>query len=143
MIDPLVDHDVINSGSLSRVIVQDLCDEVSGRVANRSRLREAVGVHTDALVGRLHIGRLEGRLTDDERVDDDADGPDVDLVRVALLAFEHLGSDIVRSTANSALALAIKLELGSEAEVTDFDLHLVVEEEVAEFEVTMDDSVRV
>ena len=62
---------------------------------------------------------------------------------MAALAFEDLRGDIVRRTANRALLLTIKVELRGKAEVAQFDLHLVVEEEVAEFEVTVDDSVRV
>ena len=62
---------------------------------------------------------------------------------MAALAFKDLRGDIVRRTANRALLLTIKVELRGKAKVAQFDLHLVVEEEVAEFEVTVDDSVRV
>ena len=62
---------------------------------------------------------------------------------MTLLTFKHLRSDVVGSTANSSLALAIELKLRCETEVTYLDLHLIVEEQVTELEITMDDAMRV
>ena len=62
---------------------------------------------------------------------------------MATLAFKDFGRNIVRRTANGALALTVELEFRGETEVTDFDLHLVVQEEVTQLQVTMDDSVAV
>ena len=141
MVDPLMHHDIVNCGTLGRVRVEDLGDEVAGVVADGHVFGEAVGVHPNALVGCLNVASLEGWLADDQGVDDDTDGPDIDLVRVTLLALKHLRSDIVRSTANGALALSVELEFRGETEVTDLDFHLVVQEEVTQLQVTMDDSV--
>ena len=58
-------------------------------------------------------------------------------------AFKDLRSNVVRSTANSSLFLSVEVEFGSQAEVTQLDLHFVVEEEVSKFEVAVNDSVRV
>ena len=60
---------------------------------------------------------------------------------MTLFTFEHFWSNIVRSTANGPLALTIKLQFGSQTEIANFDLHLVVKEEVTEFEISVDDSV--
>ena len=62
---------------------------------------------------------------------------------MALLALEHLRGDVVWRTANCSLAFSIELKLGGETEITDLDLHLVVEEEVTKFQVSVDDSVAV
>ena len=126
-----------------RISRQDSLDEVSSRVRNVDVVRERIAVLADAPVSCLHVGRLERRFSNNERVDYDAQRPNIHLVRVAALAFEDLGGDIVRRTANRALLLTIKVKLRGKAKVAQLDLHLVVEEEVAEFEVTMDDSVRV
>ena len=126
-----------------RISRQDSLDEVSSRVRNVDVVRERIAVLADAPVSCLHVGRLERRFSNNERVDYDAQRPNIHLVRVAALAFEDLGGDIVWRTANRALLLTIKVKLRGKAKVAQFDLHLVVEEEVAEFEVTMDDSVRV
>lgn len=106
-------------------------------------VREGIAVLADAPVRCFHVGRLERRFSNNERVDYDAQRPNIHLVRVAALAFEDLGGDIVRRTANRTLLLTIKVKLRGKAKVTQFDLHLVVKEEVAKLEVTMDDSVRV
>lgn len=64
-------------------------------------------------------------------------------MRMALLSFQNLGCDVVGSTANSSFALAIELQFGCKAEVTNFHLHLVVEEEISKLEISVDDSVAV
>ena len=140
VVDPLVHHDVVNSGTLGWVIVKYLRDEVSGTVSDSDVLREVICVHSDSLVGCLDVRCLEGGLTDNQSVDYDSDRPDVDLVRVTLLALEHFWGDIVRSTADGTLALSIELELGGETKITDLNLHLVVKEEITEFEISMDDA---
>ena len=141
MVDPLMHHDVVNSRTLGRVSVKNFGNEVAGIVTDRHIFREAVGVHSNALICSLNIACLKGRLADDQSVNNDTDRPDIDLIGVTLLALKHLRSDIVRSTANGALALSVELEFRGETEVTDLDFHLVVQEEVTQLQVTMDDSV--
>ena len=143
IVEPRMAQNFINGRAASRIIRQNTLDEVPGAITNLHRLRERVIVHPNALVGCLDVIGLEWRLANDKSVDDDAQRPDVDLVRVTLLALQHLGSNIVRSTANGSLALAVELELRSKTEVTYLDLHLVVEEQVTQLKVTMDDSVTV
>mmetsp|Transcript_24716 Transcript_24716/g.30853 ORF Transcript_24716/g.30853 Transcript_24716/m.30853 type:complete len:293 (-) Transcript_24716:24-902(-) len=130
-------HDVVDCGPLSRVVVEYLRDQVACVVADRNVLGEGVRIHADALVSRLNIRGFEGGLANDERVNYDTDGPNIDFIGVTLLALEDFWSDIVRRTANGALALAVELKLGSETEVANLDLHLVVKEEVAKLEISM------
>lgn len=104
---------------------------------------EVVSVHADALIGGLDVRRLEGGLANNKRVDDDANRPDIDLIGVALLAFEDFRSDIIWRAANSALALTVELELSGETKVTNFNFHLVIEEEVAELQVSVNHAMRV
>ena len=75
-------------------------------------------------------------------VQDAADGPDVDLEAVALLA-EDLGRDVVGRAAERLLALAVVLEPRGQAKVADLELHVVVEEEVAQLQVAVDDALPV
>ena len=58
-------------------------------------------------------------------------------------AFKHLGRDVIRRSTDCALLLAVEIELGGQAEVAQLDLHLVVEEQVAQLQISMDDSVLV
>jgi len=87
---------------------------------------ERVLVSLDSSVRGFDVSGLERRLADDQRVQDDAEGPDVDFVRVACSPLEHFRRDIVRRAANSSLLLAIKVEFGCQAEVSQLDLHLVI-----------------
>ena len=102
-------HDFIQVWASLRVSRKDSCNKVSGCVRNVDVIRERVAVLADASVRGFHISRLEGRLSYDERVDDDAEGPDVDLVRVSAFAFKDLRSDVVRGAANGTLFLAVEV----------------------------------
>ena len=126
MINPLVHHNIVNRGPLRWVIVQDLSDKVTGAVRDGNVIREVICVHSNSLVRCLDIRCLERRFSNDQRVNYHTYGPDVNLVRVTLLAFEDLRGDIVWSTTNSALPLTIELEFRCETKISDLDLHLVV-----------------
>ena len=97
----------------------------------------------DSSVGGLDVGRLERRLPDDQGVHDDAERPYVDFVRVACPTLQDFRCDVVGRSTDSPLLLAIKIELGGETKVSQLDLHLVVEEQIAELEIPVDYTVRV
>ena len=78
---------------------------------------ERVAVLPDSAVRGFDISRLERRFTYDERVNDDAQGPDIYLVRVATLAFENFWGNIVWSSTDCSLLFSIKVELGGESKV--------------------------
>ena len=143
MIDPLMHHDVVDCGTLCWVVIQNLSDQVASIVCDTHIVREVVRIHTDPLVGGLDVRSLERRLANDQRVNNDADRPDIDFVRVTLFTLEHLRGDVVRRTADGSLTLTVELELGGETEVTDFYLHLVVEEEVTELQISVNHSMTV
>lgn len=105
--------------------------------------RERLSVHPDASVGGLDVVCLEGGFAYQKGVDDNTKGPDVDLLGVAVLAFQNLGGDVVGGAANGALAFAVELQLGGQPKVTNFDLHVVAEEQVAELEIAVNDPVAV
>ena len=62
---------------------------------------------------------------------------------MTLLALQNFGSDVVGSTANGSLPLSVKFELGGQTKVTNFDFHFVIQEQVTNFEISVNDSVRV
>ena len=62
---------------------------------------------------------------------------------MTLFTLKNFGDNIVRCTANSALSLTIKLKLSGKTEISDFDLHSIIEEEVSKLKISVDHSVAV
>lgn len=62
---------------------------------------------------------------------------------MTLFPLKDFGGNIVRGTANSALSLAIKLKLSGKTEISDFDLHSIIKEEVTKLKISVDHSVAV
>jgi len=86
----------VDGGAEAGLGLEQLGDEVARRAAHLGG--DVVLVGLDALVGLLERLRLEGRLADEQREQDAAQGPGVHLVAVALLV-QHLGRDVVRRAA--------------------------------------------
>ena len=100
--------------------------------------RDVVLVVLDALVGVLQCLRLEWWFANQESVEDTPNGPDIDLVAVTFFS-EHLRSNVVRCSTKRPFTFAIKKFFRCQTEVSDFDLHFVVEKDIAQFQVAMDD----
>ena len=62
---------------------------------------------------------------------------------MSLFAFKNFWCDIIWSTAYRSLSFSIELKFGSQAKITNLDLHLVVEEQVTELKISVDDTVTV
>ena len=62
---------------------------------------------------------------------------------MTLLSFEHFGGDIIRRTTNGSLPFTVKFKFGCQAEITDLDFHLVVQEQISQLQISVDDPVRV
>lgn len=85
-VEPWMHTDFINIWSSTWIVVENLGDQVSRLVWNLHSLWEWIVVHSDALVGRFHIICFERWLTNNKRVNDDTEWPDVNLVGVTLFA---------------------------------------------------------
>jgi len=57
-----------------------------------------------------------------------------------MLALQDLRGNVVGRAADSALLLAIMLELRSQAEVSHLQAHVSIQEEISQLEIAMDDS---
>lgn len=62
---------------------------------------------------------------------------------MAIFAFEHLRSNVVRRPSNCSFSLAVEVKLCGQSEVAELELQLFVDEEVAQFQISMNDSVLV
>ena len=123
---------IIETWSLQRVEVQDLSDEVARGVRNGHVLREGVAIHPDLLVGGLDVGSLEGRLADNQRVDNHSQRPDIDLVAVPHLPLQNLRRDVIRRTANGLFLFALEVQTSRKSEVAKLDFHLLTQKQVAQ-----------
>ena len=79
-------------------------------------------------------------MTTEQCVQYTSKSPDVDFERV-FLTLEHLRSNVVRGSANSVLSFILVLQLGSETEVPDLAMHPLIQEDVAELEISVDNQV--
>lgn len=77
----------------------------------------------------LQVLPIKGQRAANQRVEDDAETPDVHLGPVILFALEKLGGG-VRRRAAERVQLVTQRELVAEAEVGDLDVHVGVEEQV-------------
>ena len=123
---------IIETWSLQRVEVQDLSDEVARGVRNGHVLREGVAIHPDLLVSGLDVGSLEGRLADNQRVDNHSQRPDIDLVAVPHLPLQNLRRDVIRRTANGLFLFALEVQTSRKSEVAKLDFHLLTQKQVAQ-----------
>lgn len=57
---------------------------------------------------------------------------------MADFAIQNLWSDVVRRPANGAFFFSLEFQLSCQAEVSELELHRLVEEEIAELEAELD-----
>jgi hypothetical protein len=96
------------------------------------------------LIHLFDVFGLEGGPADDKCVEDDTDGPGVNLEAVSVRGVEqYLWRNVVRRATNRFLPLAGALNKRGQTKVADFDVHVRVKEKVAKLEVTVDDLVGV
>ena len=89
---------------------------------------------------------VEGEDPEENREDGDSQGPHIALPAVVpLLEYlaQHFGSHKVVGTLTTPQPLPLALQLDSPSEIDKFDVHLVIQEDVLRFEVSMDDIVGV
>ena len=123
---------------LPGILLQQAADEVLGILGDAAG--EAEVDAGDATVrGRMSLG-LEGRSADEELVQEDAEGPDVDHL-VVLPPLDHLGGEVVEGAAQGVAAGGRGVD--RPAEVGDLDLALRPDEEVLRLDVAVDDVLRV
>ena len=99
--------------------------------------RERILISLNPIVCGFNISSFKRRFANDQGVNDDTEGPNVDFIGVTSATFQHFRSDIIRRTTNSPFLLSIKVQFCCEAKVSKFDLHFVVNKEVAQLQIPM------
>lgn len=95
-------------------------------------------VISNPLIRGLDTRRLEGGLANQESVHDHTHRPRVNFERVTIVAdgvVEDLGCDVVGSAADGALALIDVLQLSGQTEITDAQIQILVQEQIAELQI--------
>ena len=90
-----------------------LADEIFGLITNMNVFGERECASTNLLVRLFDFLGLKWGSTIQHGVENDTNGPVVDIVAVSSIGFEHLGSQVVWSAANCSLLLALVKDLGS------------------------------
>jgi len=73
-----------------------------------------------------------------QSVENDSDGPQVYFVGVAAFGVEYFWGNVVWSSTDSTFAFAVVDDLGGKTEIANSQFEAFVEEEIAQFKVTMD-----
>ena len=95
------------------------------------------------MIGLFYFYRLKGRSAVEHCVKNDTDRPKVNLIAVAICVLENFGCQIVRGTTYSFFALTLVKDLSCKAKITDFKLHALCKEQIAKFEISVDDPLAV
>ena len=77
MVQEVVSHYLFQVWASLRISRQNPRDQVSGCVRNVDMIWEGVAILADSSVRGLDVSSLEGRFTNNQRVDDDAERPDI------------------------------------------------------------------
>lgn len=80
MVKELMVLDLIQIWSFGWITCQNTLNQISGSIRNMHMFRESIAVLFDSSVGCLHISRLERWFSNYQSVDNNSEGPDIDLV---------------------------------------------------------------
>ncbi len=92
----------MKGGSHADLLDQDALDQAL-QLETDGVVRELVDPNFDFLVGLLGISSLKGGPTKSQRIKNDSNSPDINLIRITL-PIKHLRGNIVRSAAYSPLS---------------------------------------
>lgn len=113
-----------------RIFLEDAGDQVFQLGWGVHVLGKAEGALFDFLVSIFDIFGLEGRSTVGQGVYNHSKAPDIDLVTVTLW-LKDLGGYVVGCAADSFFLLSVKIYFSGKAEITNFNGHILAEEEIA------------
>jgi hypothetical protein len=100
----------------------------------------SVSLPENSLIYFFDVLGLKRGTSDDKRIEDDTDGPNINLEAVSIRGVEqYLRGNVVWCTTNGLLPLARTLNQRGKTKVADLDIHITIKEKVPELQITMDD----
>jgi hypothetical protein len=140
---PRVRQYLLRRQSFHRIRLQDLLKNTKCALRNVSR-RSPTALHVDDLLLQLaHVGGLERHCTEQHGVEHDSGTPHIGLEAAVAFALEHFGCDVSRCTTLFMLYLILALNKFAHAKVTDLDIALRSEQDVVQFDVSMEHALAV
>jgi hypothetical protein len=86
----------------------------------------------------IFVVLVKGQLAHQQRVEYDAETPDIHLFSRILLALQHLGRTVAHGPAPCLQVVGLALVLSCKAKVDQLDVAVLVEQDVFEFQVAVD-----
>ena len=123
----------------SGIWIEHVSDQMFGLGRNGYLFWKFIVAVFYSFVGLFHCLCLEWRFSYQQGVEYYAQGPDIGLEAVAGLC-QYLWGDVVGSTAGGVPSISGMDQFSTEAEITNFNLHFMIEEDVAQFDISMHDS---
>ncbi len=122
---------------------QTLLDKIFGKLAELDIFREGEGSALDFSVSVLDFLRLEWWASIKHGVENYSDSPVVDFIAMTTFSIQNLWCQIVWSSTDSSLSLTLEENLSSKSEITNLETHLLCEEKISEFQVSVNNLARV
>ena len=113
-----------------RIFLEDAGDQVFQLGRCVYVLGKAEGALFYLLVGVFDIFGLEGRSTVGQGVYDHSETPDIYLVAVTFW-LKDFGGYVVGGAADGFFLLAVEIDFSGKTEITNFNGHILAEEEIA------------
>lgn len=82
-------------------------------------------------------------LPNKKRVNDNSKRPHINFIGMSIFSFEDFRRNIIGRTTNGFLLFTFEFNLRGKAKITKLENHVITKEEVSEFEISMDDLIRV
>ena len=133
---PFVLAYVIDLYASGRVCIKDLRDEVPALRAHEGR--DLIISVQDFFIQEICIGILEGQEATDHREEDDATAPDICHQTMIALSGNHLRGRIAGAPASCLKGLPMLIGV-AEAEVDDFNIIMIVHEQILWFKISVAD----
>lgn len=92
-------------------------------------------------VCHFNLVSLKWWSSEHQRIANNSSGPDVYLIRVPYCSLYYFRSNIIRCPTHSPLFLITELKLGSESKIPDFQIHVIIEENVTHFEIAVNNTI--
>lgn len=134
-----------HGGPLAGIGYERMFQEILGVLGNVGPGRKNQIVLFDFSILLLDIRVLKWSLPKEQNVHHNTETPHINALTVAipLLRFQHLRSQIIRRPTNGFPPLTLLLQLNRKSKITQFDIHINVNEEIPKFKISVDNEVLV